>query len=71
MTEPLCGLLEKDCEWFWLDHHENAVSKKFLQTPVLAYFDVNKHVIVTADASKDGLGTALIQDNKSTPPPKV
>ena len=34
MTAPLRGLLEKDCEWLWLDHHENAVqkSKTFLQT---------------------------------------
>ena len=67
MTAPLRGLLEKDCEWLWLDHHENAVKRineVLTNTPVLAYFDVNKHVTVTADASKDGLGAALLQDNK-------
>ena len=66
-TAPLRKLLEKDTEWLWLHTHDNAVSqlKEILsKAPVLSYFDVNKPVTVMADASKDGLGAAILQDNK-------
>ena len=66
-TAPLRKLFEKDTEWLWLHTHDDAVRqlKDILSSaPVLAYFDVNKPVTITADASKDGLGAAILPDNK-------
>ena len=56
VTSPLRSLLEKDCEWQWMPHHERAVEKVkeiLTDTPVLAYYDVKKPVTVTDDASKN------------------
>ena len=66
-TGPLRELLAKDSEWQWLPNHEEAIMKikdVLSNTPVLAYFDVDKPITVTADASKNGLGAALLQDDK-------
>ncbi|KAK3791739.1 hypothetical protein RRG08_011532 [Elysia crispata] len=56
-TGPLRELLAKDSEWQWLPNHEEAIMKikdVLSNTPVQAYFDV----------SKNGLGAALLQDDK-------
>ena len=62
-TGPLRELLAKDSEWQWLPNHEEAIMKikdVLSNTPVLAYFDEDKPITVTADASKNGLGAALL-----------
>jgi len=34
------------------------------ETPVLAYFDANKKVVVQIDSNKDDIGVVLLQDGK-------
>ena len=34
------------------------------ETPVLAYFDPGKEVVLKVDSSKDGIGAVLLQDGR-------
>jgi hypothetical protein len=66
-TEILRGLLHKDTEWCWLEQHQNAFQQlkdALSSPPTLQYYDVKKPAVLTCDASKSGLGAALIQNNK-------
>ena len=65
-TSVLRSLLEKDADWQWLPEHEKAWQgiKHILSShPVLQYYDERKHVKLSSDASKDGIGAALLQEN--------
>jgi len=64
-TYPLRDLLRNDSEWCWLQQHADAfatLKKRISHPPVLRFFDVNKQVTITCDASKSGLGAACLQD---------
>lgn len=64
-SEPLRKLLEKDQAWIWAEGQEESFQKlKSLisQAPVLAYYDVNKPVIISVDASGTGVGGVVLQD---------
>ena len=64
-TVPLCGLLKKDVEFTWNETYQDAFdSVKCLvcSDTTLHYFDVCRSVIIQVDASKKGLGAALLQD---------
>ena len=60
-TEVLRKLTEKDADWCWLQSHTDAVAhvkEMIVSAPVLAYYDVNKPVVIQCDASQSGLGAA-------------
>ena len=65
--EPIRQLTKKNVEWKWTTNCKDAfqmIKKKLTETPVLAYFDPNKELVLQVDSSKDGLGAALLQDDK-------
>ena len=65
-TKLLRDLIKRDTEWHWDENHQNAfdeLKKSVLEPPVLGYYDVTKPVKLTCDASKSGLGAAILQDD--------
>uniref|UniRef100_A0A1Y1NHV7 RNA-directed DNA polymerase n=3 Tax=Photinus pyralis TaxID=7054 RepID=A0A1Y1NHV7_PHOPY len=67
ITAPLRELLKKNIIFTWLDLHTETVNKlKMIITkqPVLQNFDHNKPVVIQTDASKNGIGCVLLQENK-------
>ena len=66
-TEVLRQLTEKDAEWCWLQSHTDAVvhvKEMIVSAPVLAYYDVNKPVVIQCNVSQSGLGAALLQEKR-------
>ena len=66
-TAPLRQLLKKDSDFQWHSEHQQAfvnIKKLICSAGTLSYFNLNKSVILQVDASQEGLGAALLQDNK-------
>ena len=40
------------------------MKRKVTNTPILAYFDPEKELVLQVDSSKDGLGAAILQDGR-------
>ena len=40
----------------------NDLKKVISDTPIMAYFDPEKELVIQVDSSKDGLGAGLLQD---------
>jgi hypothetical protein len=65
-TQPLRDLLKKDVVFRWEDHHRNAFQKiknSLVKSQVLKFFNPAKNITVSVDASLNGLGACLLQDN--------
>jgi hypothetical protein len=65
--QPIREVMKSGVEFQWGGAQEKAfqeVKEILTKAPVLAYYDVKKPVTVTCDASKSGLGAALLQDDK-------
>ena len=67
LTAPLRTLLVKGVEFVWTFEQEAAMKKiidVLTTTPVLGFYDTNKEILLTADASQHGLGACIMQDGK-------
>lgn len=67
VSAPLRKLLEKDIAWHWETEQIESFQKlKQLatNTPVLAFYDKDKDVVLNVDSSSCGLGAVLLQNDK-------
>lgn len=66
ITAPLRELLKKEREWQWNREQETAFDKLkniLITRPVLQFYDVNKPVKISVDASQNGVAAVLMQDD--------
>lgn len=67
VSAPLRQLLEEEVAWHWEPKQAQSFERlKTLvnNTPVLHYYDVNKEVTLSVDASSEGLGAVLLQEGQ-------
>lgn len=68
LTVSLRQLMKKDVSFIWNTAQQEAFNKMkevLCKPPVLAYFNVNKPIIVSVDSSSEGMGCVIFQDSKS------
>ena len=68
LTAPLRSLLKSDVPWAWFPEHDTALTKLksvVSSATVLRFYDRSKSLPTTlqVDASKNGLGACLLQQN--------
>ena len=67
MTKPLRELTKDYVEFCWQESQEKAfqaIKKAVSNTPVLRYYSLKDEVTIQCDASKSGLGAALLQNGQ-------
>ena len=68
ITTPLRDLVKKGNEFKWDEHVHGKALDEIRQTlaepPVLRFFDPNVTPVLQCDASMNGLGACLLQDNQ-------
>jgi len=67
ITKPIRDLLKTDVIFHWDTDQKEAFEsiKQVLSTePVLAFYNVDKPVLITCDASQSGLGAVLLQEDR-------
>ncbi|KAL5515944.1 hypothetical protein EMCRGX_G001194 [Ephydatia muelleri] len=63
-SEPLRRLTEKSIEFQWGEEEQSAFEKLICKNQILAFYDVNKPVLIQCDASAEGLGATLLQEGR-------
>jgi transposase InsO family protein len=64
VMKPLNDLLRNDSAWIWDSEQErafNTVKKMVSEAPCLAYYDLNRKTVISADASSYGIGGLIMQ----------
>jgi len=67
IAEPLRNLTKNDVPWNWSEVQESAMhelKRMITQTPVLAFYDPTKDLVIENDACEYGLGSLLLQNGK-------
>lgn len=67
ITSSLRQLTKKDVQFTWSESQQKAfdnLKQKLCKPPVLAYFDVTKPITLSVDASSEGLGCVIFQNNR-------
>lgn len=67
VNKPLRRLLEKDADFKWEDEQEecfNKLKRLGTEAPVPKFYDVNKPVTLTVDASAFAVGACILQDDQ-------
>ena len=67
VSAPLRQLMEKTVQKHWnANHQQSFETLKTLIThaPVLKYYNVNEPLVLSVDASSEGLGAVLLQNNQ-------
>ena len=65
--KPIRRLTRQDTEFSWTEEQEDAyreVKRLVTTAPVLSYYDPKAELEIQCDASKKGLGAALLQNGK-------
>ena len=66
IATPLRQLIKRDSVWHWDKQHQKAfeaINDAISNPPLLKYYDPSKPLKLSCDASKSGLGAALLQDD--------
>ena len=67
LTQQLREFLHKEVEWHWSERKEKAfqtINEKLTSDATLQYYDVEKPLTVSVDASSHGLGACLLQEGR-------
>ena len=67
VSQPLRQLTKKGTEFLWDEVHDRAFSRikeMVTASPLLKYYEREKDLVIQCDASKGGLGAALLQDGR-------
>lgn len=66
IAKPLTDLTKKDINFFWTDKQTesfNTLKQKLCEAPVLAFPDFSQPFVLTTDASNEGIGAILSQND--------